>query len=49
MKIVIYGVNHSKISAIADDEPDETRATSGVNHSKISAVADEQFYAQYNY
>ena len=34
------GVNHSKISAIADEVPTNAHILVGVNHSKISAIAD---------
>ena len=35
------GVNHSKISAIADKGKFKRGDREGVNHSKISAIADE--------
>ena len=36
------GVNHSKISAIADDMEQGKHTAVGVNHSKISAIADSR-------
>ena len=36
------GVNHSKISAIADTRENDGGTVFGVNHSKISAIADKE-------
>ena len=36
------GVNHSKISAIADNPSETPSPCAGVNHSKISAIADKR-------
>ena len=38
--MVVGGVNHSKISAIADRDSIKEGNQEGVNHSKISAIAD---------
>jgi hypothetical protein len=38
---VQHGVNHIKISAIADELQGRSYQEKGVNHIKISAIADE--------
>ena len=39
------GINHSKISAIADPVQSVAGHPEGINHSKISAIADDSFQA----